>query len=103
MSLDLGLSPKGERVKKQLLKFIDEVYLPTMPAYQQQYTELCKKYDSIWVSPPVLEELKTKAKQRGLWNLFLPKEYPEGAGLTNVEYAHLAEVQFFERVPLLTR
>mgnify|MGYP000663122700 CR=1 FL=1 len=42
--------------------------------------------------PPVMEKLKAKARSLGLWNLFLPKEYPEGAGLTNEEYAVLAEV-----------
>jgi acyl-CoA dehydrogenase len=40
-----------------------------------------------------MEELKEKAKQLGLWNLFLTKEYyPEGAGLTNSEYAELCEI-----------
>ena len=39
-----------------------------------------------------METLKNKAKALGLWNLFLPKQYPEGAGLTNLEYATLAEI-----------
>eukprot|EP00961_Rhodomonas_salina_P008466 115323-Rhodomonas_salina.1 len=37
-------------------------------------------------------QLKSKARSEGLWNLFLPHEYEEGAKLTNAEYAHLAEV-----------
>jgi len=40
----------------------------------------------------ILERLKTEARSRGLWNLWLPKEFPQGAGLTNTEYAMLAEV-----------
>jgi acyl-CoA dehydrogenase len=44
-----------------------------------------------WQVPPVVEELKAKARERGLWNLFLP-ESEHGAGLTNLEYAPLCEV-----------
>jgi acyl-CoA dehydrogenase len=44
-----------------------------------------------YTAPPVMEELKAKARERGLWNLFLPDE-THGAGLTNVEYAPLAEL-----------
>ena len=42
--------------------------------------------------PPIMEELKAEARSLGLWNLWLPKEFPQGAGLTNTEYAVLAEV-----------
>ena len=44
-----------------------------------------------WDIPPVLDELKAKAKAEGLWNLFLPHS-PHGAGLTNLEYAPLCEL-----------
>jgi len=43
-----------------------------------------------WARPPVMEELKTEARRRGLWNLFLPGDH--GAGLTNLQYAPLAEI-----------
>ena len=47
--------------------------------------------DTPHVHPPIMEELKEEARRRGLWNMFLPD--PEhGAGLTNVEYAPLAEL-----------
>ena len=42
--------------------------------------------------PPIIEELKRKARSLGLWNLFLSKNYREGAGLTNLEYALVAEI-----------
>src|ERR1043165_7134871 len=44
-----------------------------------------------WQVPPIMEELKAKARERGLWNLFLP-ESERGAGLSNLEYAPLCEV-----------
>ncbi|MCQ8184789.1 acyl-CoA dehydrogenase family protein [Parvularcula maris] len=58
--------------------------------YKKQHAELRAKGDP-WQIPPVIEELKDKAKDAGLWNMFLPdKEL--GAGLTNLEYAPIAEV-----------
>lgn len=51
------------------------------------------KGDQRWkVIPPVIEHLKSRAKELGLWNLFLHSHYKEGAGLTNVEYGLMAEV-----------
>src|SRR5262249_55758939 len=44
-----------------------------------------------WHVPPIMEELKQQARERGLWNLFLP-ESEHGAGLTNLEYAPLCEI-----------
>jgi len=44
------------------------------------------------IVPPIIEELKKKARSLGLWNLFLSKHYSEGAGLTNLEYALMAEI-----------
>ena len=48
--------------------------------------------DDPWGTPPVLEELKAEARRRGLWNLFLPRTHEFGAGLTNLQYAPLAEI-----------
>ena len=48
--------------------------------------------DDPWGTPPVLEELKAEARRRGLWNLFLPRTHEYGAGLTNLQYAPLAEI-----------
>ena len=64
----------------------DQVY----PNEQRYRTEHHSAKDR-WQIPPVVEELKQKAKNAGLWNLFLP-ESEHGAGLSNFEYAHLCEV-----------
>lgn len=92
MVLDLDMSPKGEVLRQKLLKFIKDHYEPGMIVYKRQYKELQAKYKSDWVVPEVVEDLKAKAKELGLWNLFLPKEYKEGPGLSNLDYAHLAEI-----------
>lgn len=47
---------------------------------------------TLQIVPAIIEELKTKARALGLWNLFLNQDYPEGAGLTNLEYSLIAEV-----------
>ena len=48
--------------------------------------------DNRWDTPPIIEELKAEARARGLWNLFLPPTHEHGAGLTNLQYAPLAEI-----------
>lgn len=61
------------------------------PAEEIYYKQL-NAASSRWTVPPIVEELKREARKRGLWNLFLPKYHPEGAGLSNLEYAYLAEL-----------
>jgi acyl-CoA dehydrogenase len=55
------------------------------------YVEQLRESPTRWVVPPVMEEMKAKAKEAGLWNLFLP-ESDKGAGLKNLEYAPLCEI-----------
>ncbi|KAI9887808.1 MAG: hypothetical protein M1823_000330 [Watsoniomyces obsoletus] len=69
--------------------FVEEECIPADPIYLAQLGEGEQRWTTI---PPIIEELKTKAKKLGLWNLFLPKDaYHEGAGLTNLEYGLMAE------------
>jgi acyl-CoA dehydrogenase len=67
--------------------FMDEHVYPAEEAYDEQVNS----GSSRWDTPPMIDELKEKAKAAGLWNLFLP-ESDRGAGLTNLEYAPLCEV-----------
>lgn len=85
--MDFEFSDKVKRLQRQLTEFMEEVVYPNEPVYYRQLREA----PSRWTVPPIMEEMKAKAKAAGLWNLFLPdSEY--GAGLTNLEYAPLAEI-----------
>jgi acyl-CoA dehydrogenase len=67
--------------------FLDEVVLPAEPVYEAWRAER-RGTPNEWDTPPILEELKTQARSRGLWNLFLP----DVSALSNLDYAHVAEV-----------
>ena len=85
--MDFQYSDKTQDLINQVRNFIDNEVAPAEPAYEEQLAK------DIWATPRVIDELKEKAKAKGLWNLFLPKEHGEfSAGLTNLEYAPLAEL-----------
>ena len=67
---------------------MDEVIHPAEPEFFGQLDERDDKW--AWSTVPILQALKAEAQRRGLWNLFLPG--PDGAGLTNLQYAPLAEL-----------
>ena len=84
---------QSERVKElilQVCKFMDEHIWPAEEVYASQM-DAFREEGNPWRVPPILEELKSKAKAQGLWNFFLP-ESQNGLGLTNLEYAPLAEI-----------
>lgn len=85
--MDFELSSKVKQLIEKLQAFMDERVYPNEPVYARQLDEA----DSRWSVPPVMEELKSAAREAGLWNLFLP-ESEHGAGLSNLEYAPLCEV-----------
>jgi len=81
------LSPKAEQLRKDLVNFMDDYVYPA----EQTVKEYKETASDRWTIPPIIEELKQKAKAQGLWNLFL--DHPEyGAGLSNYEYSHLCEI-----------
>jgi len=85
--MDLAPSERAAALRDDLLAFMDSHVYPAEPVYERQIEEGGDPHKL----PPVVEELKAEARRRGLWNLFLPDER-WGAGLSNLEYAHLAEV-----------
>lgn len=85
--MDFNYSEKSLDLQKKLNKFFEEHIYPVEQAYDQEIED---SGNSLHI-PDILDELKNKAKEEGLWNLFLP-DSQYGAGLTNVEYAPLAEI-----------
>ena len=86
--MNFDYSDKTKSLIDDVSSFMDKHVYPAEPVYYQQMKDFG---DDRWQVVPVLEELKAKAQDAGLWNLFLP-ESNLGAGLTNLEYAPLAEL-----------
>ena len=87
--MDFTPSSRAQSYVGRLIAFMREHVLPAQAAYRR---EVVNDGDwRKWTQPPVMEALKSKAKAAGLWNLFLPGN-GYGAGLSNVEYAPLAEI-----------
>jgi acyl-CoA dehydrogenase len=85
--MNLEYSAKTKELIARCQSFMRGVVYPNEHVYAAQH----EKQSDHWACPPIMEEMKEKARQAGLWNLFLPeREY--GAGLTNLEYAPLCEV-----------
>lgn len=86
--MDFSYTSKVVELEQKLTRFMEEYVYPNESLYEQQLDEQESRFSGI---PPIMEELKAKAKEQGLWNLFLP-ESELGAGLTNSEYAPLCEI-----------
>ncbi|QKO22115.1 acyl-CoA dehydrogenase family protein [Rhodoferax sp. BAB1] len=94
--MDFDYSPKTKDFQARLLKFMDEHIYPNEHAFHTEI-EANTAAGKRWTPLQLIEKLKLKAQQDGLWNLFLPKDSAEiagvqAAGLTNQEYAPLAEI-----------
>ncbi len=83
--MDFDHSPKAQDLIARTRDFVDNRVLPAEKEYEDYRRE---KGDDDHTLPPVVEELKVEARERGLWNLFLP----DVSGLTNVEYGAIAEI-----------
>lgn len=87
--MNLSTSPEGEKLLTEVKNFIEAYIAPNQKTFAQQMEESGDHN----FHPPILEELKDKAKEQGLWNMFLPHLDPEepGTKLSNVDYAYIAE------------
>jgi len=88
--MDFEFSDRCAELRERLLAFMDEHVYPAEPVYHEQLVASGDPHSH----PPVMEELKERARELGLWNLFLPHPSEEVAapGLSNVDYAPLAEI-----------
>jgi acyl-CoA dehydrogenase len=85
--MDFAFDARTEELRQRLLAFMDEHVYPAEAVLAEQ----AEAADDPWDQPPVIDTLKAEARRQGLWNLFLPR-HPLGAGLTNLNYAPLAEI-----------
>jgi acyl-CoA dehydrogenase len=85
--MDFELSSTCEDLRKRLLEFMDDRVIPAESVYEEQMQERGPH-----AHPPVIEDLKADARARGLWNLFLPHKTQWTDGLSNLDYAPLAEI-----------
>ncbi|HEX9417792.1 MAG TPA: acyl-CoA dehydrogenase, partial [Methylomirabilota bacterium] len=82
--MEFEYSKKTKMYMEQVTDFMGKHIYAAEPVFKDQLDQGPTR----WQIPPIMEELKAKARERGLWNLFLP-ESERGAGLTNLEYAPL--------------
>ncbi len=85
--MNFEMSDRAKDFLERLQAFMDERVYPAEPVWLEQL----RGADTPHFHPPIIEELKEEARSRGLWNLFLPDE-EDGAGLSNCDYAPLAEL-----------
>jgi acyl-CoA dehydrogenase len=84
--MDFEYSDRVKDLQQQVRRFMAEHILPNETTHAAQVAA------NRWATPPIVQQLKEKARAAGLWNLFLPVEHgPYSGGLTNMEYAPLAE------------
>lgn len=88
--MNLGLSDEMEEVRQKTLRFVSEEVEPLEQEYHDQVS-IGDRWSHTQRQDEILNALKDKARAMGMWNFFLPRSQG-GAGISNVEYAHLAEI-----------
>jgi acyl-CoA dehydrogenase len=86
--MDFAFDQTTTELREQLFAFMNEYVYPAEDVFRDQVRAAANRWDT----PPIIDELKLRARERGLWNLFLPRTHESGAGLSNLQYAPLAEI-----------
>src|SRR5437870_4678004 len=86
--MEFSLSPRCQELQTQLTQLMDEHVYPAESVYEEQLAASGDPH----AHPPIMEDLKAEARRRGLWNLFLPHKTEWTDGLSNLDYAPLAEI-----------
>jgi acyl-CoA dehydrogenase len=88
--MDFDFDTRTTELRERLLTFMADRVVPSEPVFHEQLEQLDDPW--AWSTAPVLKELQAEARELGLWNLFLPAEHADSPGLTNLQYAPLAEI-----------
>ena len=89
--MDFDFSPTCKDMQQRLLDFMDRHIYPNEHRFHEE-VEANRRAGNAWVPTKIVEELKPKAREAGLWNLFLPKSPRVPEGLSNLDYASLCEI-----------
>lgn len=95
--MDFEYSDRCKQLQEKLIKFMDEHIYPNEKAFDEEVDRNGREKGDRWIPTKLIEDLKPKAREQGLWNLFLPKSVRAPEGLSNLDYAPLCEIM--GRVP----
>jgi len=90
--MEFEYSDRCKQLQEKLLKFMDEHIYPNEKAFTQEVERNGHEHGNRWIPTKLIEDLKPKAREQGLWNLFLPKSVRAPEGLSNLDYAPLCEI-----------
>jgi acyl-CoA dehydrogenase len=90
--MEFDYSDRCKELQAKLLRFMDEHIYPNEKAYKAEIDRNGVDKGNRWLPTRIIEDLKPKAREQGLWNLFLPKSPRAPEGLSNLDYAPLCEI-----------
>ena len=90
--MDFEYSDRCKALQEKLLRFMEAHVYPNEKAYKEEIDRNGREKGNRWLPTKVIEDLKPKAREQGLWNLFLPRSARAPEGLSNLDYAPLCEI-----------